>query len=160
VADSVMATPRTVKIRPRPLTPEAFAPFGRVLDQNQFVLHSTHFPFFANITTLRPVHEPITYINRHHDHNQIFVTLGGAPMIVIVARKELAGEGFDPATIEAFESNGQQAIVFDVDTWHIAPRGVGTADVRALNVQATNNRVHTERVELAEQGYKISLDRS
>jgi ureidoglycolate hydrolase len=149
---------REVRIRPKPLTPEAFAPFGRVLDQRQMVLKSTEFPFFTNITTFRPASEPITYINRHHDHNQLFVTLGGAKMIVIVARPDLPGEGFDPANIEAFESDGEQAIVFDIDTWHIAPRGVGPSDVRAVNMQATNNLVHTERVELADQGYKIYLD--
>lgn len=150
-------TIREIKIRPRPLTPEAFAPFGRVLDQSQMILQSTEFPFFTNITTLRPADEPITYINRHHDHNQLFVTLGGAKMIVIVAHPELAGEGFDPATIEAFESDGQQAIVFHIDTWHIAPRGVGPGVVRAVNMQATNNHVHTERVELDEQGYRTYL---
>jgi ureidoglycolate hydrolase len=149
--------PRTVKIQPRPLTPSAFAPYGRVLDQSQFVLESTEFPFFANITTFRPSTEEITYINRHHDHNQIFATFG-EPMVVIVAKPEMLGPGFQPEQIEAFVTDGQTAIVFDIDTWHIAPRAVGSAVVRALNVQATQNHVHTERIEMADLGCSVWLD--
>src|SRR5262249_39107070 len=33
--------------------------------------------------------------------------------------------------------------------WHLAPRAVGPAPIRALNVQAMELQVHTERVELA-----------
>src|ERR1700687_6162896 len=112
---------RTVTIHARPLTAEAFAPYGKVLDQSQFVLESTEFPFFANITTFRPSTEPITYINRHHDHHQIFASFG-EPMVVIVAARDLPGERFPPDRIEAFVTDGQTAIVFDIDTWHIAPR--------------------------------------
>jgi ureidoglycolate hydrolase len=148
---------RTVTIHAKPLTTEAFAPYGKVLDQAQFVLESTEFPFFANITTFRPSTEPITYINRHHDHNQIFATFG-EPMVVIVASSGLTGEGFPPDQIEAFVTDGQTAIVFDIDTWHIAPRAVGNNVVKALNVQATQNEVHTERIEMSDLGYHVWLD--
>ena len=148
---------REVRIQTKPLTASAFAPYGRVLDQSQFVLESTEFPFFANITTFRPSSEEVTYINRHHDHNQIFATFG-EPMIVIVAKPELAGEGFPADQIEAFVTDGKTAIVFDIDTWHIAPRAVGSAVTKALNVQATHNDVHTERVEMADLGYSVWLD--
>ncbi len=151
------STTRQVTLRPRPLTPDAFAPYGAVLDQRQFVLTSTEFPFFANVVTLRPAGEEITYINRHHDHNQIFATFGD-PMIVVVARPELKAEGFDPTWIEAFRTDGKTAIVFHVDTWHLAPRAAGPIPILALNVQATNNHVHTERIELKRDfGYRINL---
>jgi ureidoglycolate hydrolase len=156
VADAT--TIREVRIRPRPLTAEAFAPFGHVVGPDQLILETKEFPMFTNLVTLRPADEPITYINRHHDHNQLFVTVGGAKMIVIVARPDLPGAGFDPTNIEAFETDGNQAIVFHIDTWHIAPRGVGPGSVRAINVQATNNLVHTERIELEDQGYRTRLD--
>jgi ureidoglycolate hydrolase len=148
---------QTVTITARPLTASAFEPYGTVLDQSQFVMQSTEFPFFANITTFRPSTEEITYINRHHDHNQIFATFG-EPMVVIVAAPALAGEGFPPDQIEAFVTDGKTAIVFDIDTWHIAPRAVGSGVVRALNVQAMNNHVHTERIEMADLGYRVWLD--
>ncbi|HLZ10780.1 MAG TPA: ureidoglycolate lyase [Chloroflexota bacterium] len=148
---------QTVTIHARPLTAESFARYGKVLDQSQFVLESTEFPFFANITTFRPSTEPITYINRHHDHNQIFATFG-EPMVVIVAAPGLNGDGFPPDQIEAFVTDGQTAIVFDIDTWHIAPRAVGNNTVKALNVQALHNEVHTERIEMSDLGYRVWLD--
>jgi ureidoglycolate hydrolase len=146
------AATRVVTIEAEPLTPEAFAPFGKVLDENHFVLASNEFPFFANLVTLRPSTEDVTYVNRHHDHNQIFASIGGDPMVVIVADPRLPGDGFDPTQIRAFVTDGNTAIVFHVDTWHLAPRGVGNRTARALNVQATNNYVYTERIELADVG--------
>jgi ureidoglycolate hydrolase len=157
MATTKSTQPRIVKIQAKPLTASAFEPYGKVLDQSQFVLHSTEFPFFANITTFRPSTEEITYINRHHDHNQIFATFG-EPMVVIVAAPAMMAPGFQPDQIEAFVTDGQTAIVFDIDTWHIAPRAVGSGVVRALNVQATNNHVHTERIEMADLGYSVWLD--
>lgn len=147
MAESSGPAPRLVRIEPQPLTPEAFAPYGKVLDQGRFVLQSTEFPFFTNIATLQPAAEPITYVNRHHDHNQVFATFGD-PMIVIVARPEISAAALDPSHVEAFYTSGQQGIVFAIDTWHLAPRAAGPKPIRALNVQATNNHVHTERVEL------------
>jgi ureidoglycolate hydrolase len=141
---------RVVMIKAEPLTPEAFAPFGKVLDEQRFVLASNEFPFFANAVTLQPSTADVTYVNRHHDHNQIFATLGGDRMVVIVADPRLPGEEFDPAQIRAFVTDGSTAICFHVDTWHLAPRGLGDRTARALNVQATNNYVYTERIELAE----------
>jgi ureidoglycolate lyase len=150
MAATKTAATRVVTIKAEPLTPEAFAPFGKVLDESHFVLASNEFPFFANVVTLQPSTADVTYVNRHHDHNQIFATLGGDRMVVIVADPRLSGEGFDPSTIRAFVSDGNSAICFHVDTWHLAPRGVGDRAARALNVQATNNYVYTERVELAD----------
>jgi ureidoglycolate hydrolase len=150
MAISKTSTPRVVTIKAEPLTAEAFAPFGKVLDESHFVLASNEFPFFANVVTLLPSTADVTYVNRHHDHNQIFASLGGDRMVVIVADPRIAGEGFDPAQIRAFVSDGATAICFHVDTWHLAPRGVGDRTARALNVQATNNYVYTERIELAD----------
>ena len=156
--ESSNAVPRIVSVQPRPLTAEAFAPYGKVLDRDPFVLESTEFPFFANVTTLQPATAPITYVNRHHDHNQIFATFGD-PMIVIVARPEISAAELNPTQIEAFITDGRQAIVFAIDTWHLAPRAAGPEPIRALNVQATNNYVHTERIELAPTfGCLLQLD--
>ena len=156
---NLAATPRVVTLKPEPLTAEAFAPYGKVIGKEQLVLTSTYFPFFTNVSTLPPSTEAITYLNRHHDHHQIFAGLGGGQLVVVVAEPGVSAEELDPSLIHAFITDGQTAFVFHVDTWHLEPRGVGPAPVRALNVQATNNRVHTERVELAtDRGYVIHLD--
>jgi len=145
-----------LRLTQRPLTPESFAEFGAVVGPSQFVLTSTVFPFFTNVTALQPGHLPITYLNRHHDHQQLFLTLGGQPMIVIVAAPALAASDLRPEHVQAFVTDGNTAIVFHIDTWHVAPRAAGAEPIRALNVQATNNRVHTERIEL-EQAFGCHL---
>jgi ureidoglycolate hydrolase len=148
-----------VKIAPEPLTAEAFAEFGKVVGPEKIELTSTEFPFFTNVTTFQPASQPITYLNRHHDHNQIFATFDGKPMVVVVAAPRLTGAELRPANVRAFVTDGNTAIVFHVDTWHLAPRGLGDEPVRALNVQAINNHVHTERVELGPTfGYQVQLD--
>lgn len=151
--------PRVVGIAPEPLTPEAFAEFGAVVGPERFVLTSTEFPFFTNVATLQPDNGPITYLNRHHDHHQIFATFDGRPMIVIVASPRLSASELRPDALRAFVTDGSTAIVFHVDTWHVAPRAVGPEPIRALNVQATNNLVHTERVELGPAfGWEVRLE--
>ncbi len=159
MAGSQPTTPRVVTIAPRPLTPEAFAEFGTVVGPEKVVLTSTEFPFFTNVATLEPDHLPITYVNRHHDHHQIFATFGGKPMIVVVASPRLSAAELRPEDIQAFVTDGSTAIVFHVDAWHLAPRAVGPDPIRALNVQATNNHVHTERLDLEPTfGCVIALD--
>src|SRR5690242_10247099 len=74
-------TLRVVTIRPEPLTAASFAEFGRVVGPEQAVLTSTEFPFFTNASTLQSCDLPITYVNRHHDHNQIFASFDGRPMV-------------------------------------------------------------------------------
>src|SRR5579862_6229485 len=121
MADTAVSNPRVVTLKAKPLTAEAFAPYGKVLDREQFVLRSDEFPMFTNVGTLPPVNEPITYVNRHHDHNQIFATFG-EPMVVVVARPDLSAEDISPSNVEAFVTDGKAAIVFHVDTWHLMPR--------------------------------------
>lgn len=149
MTDSGANTPRVVQLTPRPLTPEAFAEFGSVVGPERLVLTSTEFPFFTNVAALQPDNLPITYVNRHHDHNQIFLTFDGKPMIVVVASRRLSAAELRPEHLQAFVTDGSTAIVFHVDTWHLAPRALGPEPIRALNVQATNTQVHTERIELA-----------
>ncbi len=149
MADTTRVSPEMLALTPEPLTAEAFAEFGSVVGPGKLVLTSTEFPFFTNVATLEPDHPPITYVNRHHDHNQIFATFDGKPMIVVVASPRLSAAELRLEDIRAFVTDGSTAIVFHVDTWHLAPRAVGPEPIRALNVQATNNHVHTERLELA-----------
>lgn len=137
-----------VKLTSRPLTAEGFAEFGTIVGPQQLVLTSTEFPFFTNLATLQPQGLPITYINRHHDHQQLFLTLDGRPMIVVVAAPSISAAAMRPECIQAFITDGNTALVFHIDTWHIEPRAAGAESIYALNVQATNNRVHTERIEL------------
>ena len=149
MAETTSTGTAVVTLTPRSLTAEGFAEFGRVVGPDHLVLTSTEFPFFTNLATLQPGHLPITYINRHHDHQQLFLTLDARPMIVVVAAPTISAADLRPEHIHAFITDGNTALVFHIDTWHIEPRAAGAESIRALNVQATNNRVHTERIELA-----------
>jgi ureidoglycolate hydrolase len=154
--EQVLTSP--MQLTTRPLTPENFAEFGAVVGPDKLVLTSTEFPFFTNVATLQPEGTIITYLNRHHDHQQIFASLGGKPMIVVVAAPSISGAALRPEHVHAFVTDGATAIVFHIDTWHLAPFAVGSAPIRALNVQAINNHVHTERIELKQAlGFELRL---
>ncbi|MGI8914817.1 MAG: ureidoglycolate lyase [Chloroflexota bacterium] len=101
-----------VMLTPLPLTADSFAEFGSVVGPDHLVLTSTEFPFFTNLATLQPVHLPITYINRHHDHQQLFSTLDGRPMIVVVAAPTVSAAELRPEHVRAFVTDGSTAIVF------------------------------------------------
>ena len=69
-------------------------------------------------------------------------------MLLIVAPPQLSGDAFDPNQIAAFVTDGKTAVVLHVDTWHTAPRALGSHPIRVVNVQATNNHVHTELIDI------------
>jgi ureidoglycolate hydrolase len=150
MTESTSSAPPVARIPVRPLTAESFAEFGSVVGRNRLVLTTTEFPFYTNLGTLLPADQPITYLNRHHDCNQLFLTLEGRPMVVIVASPKLSAAELTPDNVHAFLTDGNTAIVFHIDTWHLAPRGTGPEPVHVLNVQAEDSRTNTERIELAD----------
>src|SRR5438309_10853355 len=99
------ATPRVVSLKPDLLTAESFAPYGKVIGKEQIVLTSSYFPFFTNVSTLPSSADPIRYINRHHDHHQIFASLGGGRMVAVVAEPGVSAEDLDPSRIPAFTTD-------------------------------------------------------
>jgi len=123
------------ELTPEPLTAEAFAPFGRVieasdeaakLDINQG--HAVRYDRLAEIDVAdgggtgvislfraRPLAELVLRVfERHPLGSQSFVPLSGRPYLVAVAP---AGD-FDPAQIRLFRAEGHQGIHYRKGTWH------------------------------------------
>lgn len=126
----------TRTIRPRPLTSEAFAPYGDVIEATDVVEQreinegfTRRFHDLADINVTsdngkpgvsifrsRPRTMPLTLamMERHPKSSQAFIPLGDSPYIVAVAP---AGN-LDPANIEVFLASSDQGVNYRAGTWH------------------------------------------
>jgi ureidoglycolate lyase len=134
---------KTVTVKAQPLTPEAFAPYGRVVQVERQPLLMETGKFTARLMTVKRVPEVIDHINMHTDHSQMFVPLSGNPLVVIVAPPEEPAQGFDPSKIAAFVNDGTQTFIFHPGTWHIEPRALDKDECQVINVQTDVFRDHT-----------------
>jgi ureidoglycolate lyase len=123
------------ELTPEPLTAEAFAPFGSViqasddavkLDINQG--HAVRYDRLAEIDVAdgggagvislfraKPLASlALKVFERHPLGSQSFVPLGGRPYLVAVAP---AGT-FDPATVRLFHAEGHQGVHYRKGVWH------------------------------------------
>ncbi len=126
-------TLRTVK--PEPLTPAAFTPFGDVISttnaKREITInqgYTTRYHDLANInvsdeggdtcvsifrsTPMAPV--IIRMMERHPLGSQAFIPLDRRPYLVVVAP---AGE-FDAAAVKAFRATGDQGVNYAKGVWH------------------------------------------
>lgn len=119
-----------------PLTADAFAPFGEVIDART----SDSFPINAgrtqrhhdlatvetlgdnartliNIFVSQPVTLPLdlTFLERHPLGSQAFMPLHQERFIVVVAPP---GETIDPEDVRAFVTDGRQGVNYQAGTWH------------------------------------------
>ncbi|MGM0833252.1 MAG: ureidoglycolate lyase [Pseudomonadota bacterium] len=125
-----------IKLIAEPLTAEAFAPFGDVLDART----SASFPINAgrtqrhhnlatvetlgenahtliNIFVSQPVTLPLelTFLERHPQGSQAFMPLHQERFIVVVAPP---GDTIDKADVRAFVTDGRQGVNYRAGTWH------------------------------------------
>lgn len=152
----VATTGQAVTVKVQPLTPESFAPYGRVLGPEREDLIRQHGQFTARLMTVKQVPEMVDHVNMHTDHSQMFVPLAGEPLVVIVAPPDQPAEGFDPASIAAFLTDGKQTFIFHPGTWHIEPRAAQKAEVQVINVQTEGFREYTTLIKL-DQPVRIEL---
>jgi ureidoglycolate lyase len=149
-------SPRLVTLKAEPLTPEAYAPFGSVIEPGRTQLHCNDGQYVVELLTLQPRNGPVRQINRHFDCVQLFAPHPQAgtrkkPMLVVVAPPWLSAERFDPAQVRAFVADGSQAFTFNVGTWHIGPRSLDGTPLTLVNMQGErSNEEHTEEIDLAE----------
>lgn len=121
-------------LRPEPLTPEAFAPFGDVLAAtgapdrliNQGLCGRFHdrarLDFGpdarAGLSIFKAVPRALPYrlemVERHPEGSQAFIPMTADPFLVIVA----PDEGGCPGAPRAFLTDGAQAINLHRGTWH------------------------------------------
>jgi ureidoglycolate lyase len=121
------------EVTPLPLTAEAFAPFGEVIEASDRARqvpinygYTTRFDDLARIDVgdgqatvslfrALPLEPPLLKIfERHPLGSQAFMPLSGRPYLVAVAP---AGE-LDPARIEIFRATATQGVNYAKGTWH------------------------------------------
>ncbi|SJN15162.1 Ureidoglycolate hydrolase [Halomonas citrativorans] len=119
-----------------PLTSEAFAPFGEVIDAREspsFAINAgrtQRHHDLAKVQTLgenahtlinlfvsQPVSLPLelTFLERHPLGSQAFMPLHQERFIVVVAP---LGETIDPKAVRAFVTDGRQGVNYRAGTWH------------------------------------------
>ncbi|HVG97899.1 MAG TPA: ureidoglycolate lyase [Chloroflexota bacterium] len=149
---------REVVVEARPLTPEAYAPYGRLIGPQREPLLQQEGSFTAKLMTVHRVPATLTGINRHRDHSQTFVPLAGAPTVLIVAPPDVPAEGFDPERIVAFVNRDGYAFTFDPGTWHTEPRALGADSCDLINIQTDVSPLHTDLLHLeADCGVRVVL---
>ncbi|GHB03155.1 ureidoglycolate lyase [Modicisalibacter luteus] len=125
-----------LELTAQPLTPEAFAPFGDVIDART----ADYFPInagrtrryhdLAKVETLgdeahtlisifvsQPVEVPLTleFLERHPQGSQAFMPLHEERFLIVVAPP---GDTIDPTDVRAFITDGRQGVNYRAGTWH------------------------------------------
>lgn len=125
-----------MKIKPQPLTRDAFAPYGEVIEfsdqAQQRSINYGHTVKYANLADIdvtaengkphinlfrtKPLPRPISIkvMERHPLSSQAFYPLGDQPYLVVVAK---AGE-FHVENIEVFLAAPGQGVNYRKGTWH------------------------------------------
>jgi ureidoglycolate lyase len=129
-----------MKVKAEPLTAEAFAPFGKVVDVSRHTLHCQPGEYTARLHALERAQSLVRRVNRHSDHEQLFVPISGHKLLITVAT--------DDHQLRAFVNDGTQAWTFGVNVWHNAPRGLDSDDATVINVQGSQFTAHTEYADI------------
>lgn len=124
-----------MKIGIEPLTRDAFAPFGDVIETTgaeNFLINNgstIRYHDLANVQTdaegrvlinifrATPLEYPldVQLVERHPKGSQAFVPLNDRPYLVLVAPK---GETVRGGDLRAFMASGQQGVNYHAGTWH------------------------------------------
>lgn len=152
---------REQRLRVEAATPAGIEPFGRLLASNAgaprmdlgyyagAVFTSRPVDFSCDSTTdislasLRPRPLQVRYLERHFQHTQTFIPLGGKPWLAVLAP---AGhdEMPDLAAARAFRFAGDTGLCLHRGTWHEFPFPVedGTDMIVILSSQTTEDLRH------------------
>jgi len=119
-----------MEIVPQPLTREAFAPFGDVIDVPNEPGRKYYEDALGNLrsgahpslsmslkgeTPDRPLKADL--LERHEFSSQTFVPIDVARWLIVVAPHAKQG-GPDSALVRAFIASGRQGVTYKPDTWH------------------------------------------
>jgi ureidoglycolate lyase len=122
-------------LRPEPLTAQAFALFGDVIEATGAaeLVNAGTAKSFADLARVdvatsegRPrvgIYRVIPYelplairmLERHALGSQLFMPLHGEPFLVVVAPP---GDRIDPGSVRAFVTDGRQGVNYRPGTWH------------------------------------------
>jgi ureidoglycolate hydrolase len=143
------ASIRVVRIPLERVTPEAWQPFGTILGPQRHALVCTEGHVIVNIMHVQPRPLQCHYLNRHHDHEQLFQPLRGTRGVLFVAPPSLpGGVGFDPRQVRAFLLDEDVTVILHVDTWHAAPYALD-GEAAFLNIQGSEYARNTAGLDTA-----------
>jgi ureidoglycolate lyase len=111
------------EVRAEPLTADAFAQFGQVIDRGDMVMELRDGETF-HLNVLSYDRQPLEcdHLNRHHRATQALVALAGRPTLVVVAPSELDFTSRDHlGSVRAFVCDGTAGINLSLGTWHWGP---------------------------------------
>lgn len=119
-----------MEIIAQPLTQDAFAPFGEVIDVPEAPGRNYYDDALGNLrpdarASLSLSFKPETpdrplstdYLERHEFSSQTFVPLDAARWLIVVAPHAAAG-GPDILAARAFIASGRQGVTYRANTWH------------------------------------------
>lgn len=159
----------TITLTPQPLTREAFAPFGEVIEANDAARHFTinggNTERYHDLAAIEPGADgkvivsifrgqprqlPFTVemMERHPKGSQAFVPMSGLPYLVVVAP---AGAAPTAANLSVFLARGDQGVNYATGVWHHPLLALGEiADF--LVVDRSGPGDNCDEVQLAEHG--------
>jgi ureidoglycolate lyase len=120
----------TMQINPQPLTKEAFAPYGDVIDIPTEAGRQYYEDALGNLraearpslsvaakaaTPDRPLRAEL--LERHEFSSQSFVPIDVARWLIVVAPHAARG-GPDTSGVRAFIATGRQGVTYKPNTWH------------------------------------------
>jgi len=127
----------SLRLRAEPLTHEAFAPYGDVIETEgakHFSINAGTIERFHDLAQVelggegRPLISiaacnqattlpcPVPFVERHPLGSQAFIPLDDTPLVVVVAP---AGDEVAPESLRAFVSNGRQGVNYRRGVWHL-----------------------------------------
>lgn len=119
-----------MRIVAEPLTAEAFAPFGAVLEgpsapgrvsmADTLANARPHAPVSLSVATVAPTKDlplAVTVLERHEHSSQTFIPLSVSRYLVL-ATLDAPGGGPDVAHLRAFVARAGQGVTYAKGTWH------------------------------------------
>ena len=152
----------TMQLTPLALSVESFARYGdvvehqgndtrRVLD-TPFSNESSGLRYRFTVNRLQRADTQkiqITEVERHPHSAQTFIPLSGSTRhLVVVALSDEAGK-LDPATLQAFVSNGRQGVSYRTGVWHFAFTAIDSDAEVAVILGLTGQSTDTEYTTLS-----------
>jgi ureidoglycolate lyase len=133
-----MTTSELLRLQAQPASPVSIAPFGRLIGRaaqlvrneidyyggalsvTRGVPFTNHSPAQFSLASIRRRPLQVRYLERHFQHTQTFIPLGGKPYRVVLA-PPTTGELPDLDEVRAFELDGSTALQLHIGTWHEFP---------------------------------------
>jgi ureidoglycolate lyase len=148
-----MTTVRT--LTPVDATPETVAPFGRLVGAGADGGRGTAFydsavelwdaPGLVNdadvslsVARIHPRAPRVIWMERHFKHTQLFLPLGGAPFIMVLAPPTAGGQP-EADAVRALRFDGRAGMMLGLGVWHEFPFAIDRpADIAVLLRHETN----------------------